>query len=35
MFEANQIRYFVKFVFLEVLNQIDILDENIQNFISE
>ncbi len=33
MFEAKQIRYFVKFVFLEVLNQIDILDENIQNFI--
>jgi hypothetical protein len=33
MFEANQIRYFVKFVFLEVLNQIDNLDENIQNFI--
>lgn len=33
MFEAKQIRYFVKFVFLEVLNQIDILDENTQNFI--
>lgn len=33
MFESKQIRYFVKFVFLEVLNQIDILDENIQNFI--
>ncbi|MFC4410069.1 hypothetical protein ACFOZY_06410 [Chungangia koreensis] len=33
MFEANQIRYFVKFVFLEVLNQIDNIDENIQNFI--
>jgi len=33
MFEAKQVRYFVKFVFLEVLNQIDILDENIQNFI--
>lgn len=33
MFEAKQIRYFVKFVFLEVLNQIDILDENIQSFI--
>jgi hypothetical protein len=33
MFEANQIRYFVKFVFLEVLNQIDNLDENIQSFI--
>lgn len=33
MFKAKQVRYFVKFVFLEVLNQIDILDENIQNFI--
>lgn len=33
MFEAKQIRYFVKFVFLEVLNQIDILDENTRNFI--
>lgn len=33
IFEAKQIRYFVKFVFLEILNQIDVLDENIQNFI--
>ena len=33
MFEAEQIRYFVKFVFLEVLNQIDSLDMNIQNFV--
>ena len=33
MFNAKEIRYFVKFVFLEVLNQIDILDENIQNFV--
>ena len=33
MFEAKQVRYFVKFIFLEVLNQIDILDENIENFI--
>lgn len=33
MFEAKQIRYFVKFVFLEVLNQIDNPDENIQYFI--
>lgn len=33
MFEANQIRYFVKFVFLEVLNQIDILNESIESFI--
>lgn len=33
IFKAKQIRYFVKFVFLEILNQIDILDESIQNFI--
>ena len=33
MFWAKHIRYFVKFVFLEILNQIDVLDENIQNFI--
>jgi hypothetical protein len=33
MFESKQIRYFVKFVFLEILNQIDNPDENIQNFI--
>lgn len=33
MFEAKQIRYYIKFVFLEVLNQINIIDENIQNFI--
>ena len=33
MFKAKQIRYFVKFVFLEVLNQIDVLDDNIRNFI--
>jgi len=33
MYEAKQIRYFIKFVFLEVLNQIDILDENIKKFI--
>lgn len=33
MFEAKQIRYFVKFVFLEVLNQIENPDEIIQNFI--
>jgi hypothetical protein len=33
IFKAEQIRYFVKFVFLEILNQVDILDENIQNFI--
>ncbi|WP_079478683.1 hypothetical protein [Halobacillus salinus] len=33
MFEEIEIRYFVKFVFLEILNQISYLDENIQNFI--
>jgi hypothetical protein len=33
MFETNKIRYFVKFVFLEILNQINNPDENIQNFI--
>lgn len=33
MFESDQVRYFVKFVFLEVLNQIDVIDENIQKFV--
>lgn len=33
MFESDQIRYFVKFVFLEVLNQIDVIDENIRAFV--
>ena len=33
IFEAEQVRYFVKFVFLEVLNQIENPDENIQYFI--
>ncbi|MDR0126041.1 hypothetical protein [Bacillus zhangzhouensis] len=33
MLEANQIRHFVKFVFFEVLNQIDKIDESIQYFI--
>ncbi|WP_301107120.1 hypothetical protein [Sporosarcina sp.] len=33
MFEAKNIRYFVKFVFLEVLNQIDKPNQVIQNFI--
>ena len=33
LFESNQIRYFVKFIFLEILNQIDLLDENIKKFI--
>lgn len=33
IFESGQIRYFMKFVFLEILNQIENLDENIQKFI--
>lgn len=33
MFDTERIRYFVKFVFLEVLNQLDVLDLNIQDFI--
>lgn len=33
IFEAKQIRYFVKFVFMEVLNQIENPDKNIQYFI--
>lgn len=33
IFESDQIRYFVKFVFLEILSQIEILDGNIQKFI--
>ncbi|UDM71183.1 NACHT domain-containing protein [Vagococcus fluvialis] len=33
LFESDQIRYFVKFIFLEILNQIDLLDENIKKFI--
>lgn len=33
IFEAKQTRYFVKFVFLEVLNQIENPDENIKYFI--
>lgn len=33
LFESNQIRYFVKFIFLEILNQVDLLDENIKKFI--
>lgn len=33
MFESDQIRYFVKFVFLEVLNQIDTIYKNIQTFV--
>lgn len=33
IFESDEIRYFVKFVFLEILNQIETLDGNIQGFI--
>ncbi|MNW40958.1 hypothetical protein D3C74_180840 [compost metagenome] len=35
MLASNQIRYSVKFVFFEILNQLDILDENIQSYIVE
>lgn len=35
IFESDKIRYFVKFVFLEILNQIESLDEDIQKFILE
>jgi len=33
MFKSDQIRYFFKYVFFEVLNQIDNIDENIEYFI--
>jgi len=33
MLNSQLIRYSIKFVFFEVLNQIDVLDEHIQNFI--
>lgn len=33
IFESDQIRYFVKFVFLEILNQIETLNKHIQRFI--
>ncbi|MDT2751310.1 hypothetical protein P7G96_08660 [Enterococcus thailandicus] len=33
IFETDKIRYFIKFVFLEILNQVEFLDENIQRFI--
>lgn len=33
IFETVKIRYFIKFVFLEILNQVEFLDENIQRFI--
>ncbi|GIP59880.1 hypothetical protein [Paenibacillus woosongensis] len=35
LLNSEQIRFSVKFVFFEVLNQLDILDENIRNFIIE
>ena len=35
MLYSNQIRYSVKFVFFEILNQVDILDENIKCYIVE
>ncbi|MEF2966732.1 hypothetical protein V3851_12900 [Paenibacillus sp. M1] len=35
MLASKQIRYSVKFVFFEVLNQLDILNRNIQNYIVE
>lgn len=30
---SDQIRYCIKFIFFEVLNQLDVLDENIKSFI--
>lgn len=33
LFESKEVRYFIKFVFIEVLNQIEILDSAIQDFI--
>lgn len=33
IFESEQIRYFVKYIFLEILNQVTQPDENIKNFI--
>lgn len=33
LFESKEVRYFIKFVFIEVLNQIEILDNAIQDFI--
>ncbi|WP_276355744.1 hypothetical protein [Cohnella caldifontis] len=35
MLASEQIRYSVKFVFFELLNQLEDLDENIQNYIIE
>lgn len=33
MLTSDQVRFSVKFLFFEMLNQLDILDENIQNYI--
>lgn len=33
IFESNQIRFSIKFVFLEILNQIEVLDKDIEDFI--
>lgn len=35
IFESDEVRYFIKFVFIEILNQVEILDENIKRFIIE
>jgi len=35
MLASEQIRFSVKFVFFEVLNQLEVLDENIQSYIFE
>ena len=35
MFESNQIRFFLKYVFIEVLSQVDKIDKNIEMFILE
>lgn len=35
MLASEQIRFSVKFVFFEVLNQLDVIDDNIKNYIVE
>ena len=35
MFESKQIRFFFKYVFIEVLSQVDKIDKNIETFILE
>ena len=35
LFESNQIRFFLKYVFIEVLSQVDKIDKNIETFILE